>query len=212
MDFSIITTTKFAWTLASKFSRMMRTVRIKYFSHYIWWWCVNNTMLFNYRYYSTRLPGTWKLFGCHGSVFDKTINMSRAETPLQRRVIPSFEYVGVEGRVYTLEHVVGDGNCFFHWIARSPYVSASHIELSSVLIFSIDITKGLLLINDSSVLALSIDFSIFSTWNQCHSVSSSGWLLSFLTDSSSVWSPSLGSEIVLLLFDPTDASDRFFFF
>ena len=26
---------------------------------------------------------------------------------------PSFEYVGVEGRIFKLEDVVGDGNCFF---------------------------------------------------------------------------------------------------
>ena len=46
----------------------------------------------------------------------------------------SFEYVEVEGNMFKLEHVVGDGNCFFHSISKSPYVSANHTELRFMLV------------------------------------------------------------------------------
>ena len=46
----------------------------------------------------------------------------------------SFEYVEVEGNMFKLEHVVGDGNCFFYSISKSPYVSANHTELRFMLV------------------------------------------------------------------------------
>jgi len=63
--------------------------------------------------------------------------MMKAKTPLtksKRKDSPSIEYVGVEGRIFKLEHVVGDGNCFFHSISKSPFVSANHAELRFMLV------------------------------------------------------------------------------
>lgn len=43
------------------------------------------------------------------------------------KIIPRFEYFGIDVKVFNLEHVVGDEHCFYHSISKSPYVSVDHM-------------------------------------------------------------------------------------